>query len=213
MAGCCCNEEDIASQGLQLRQKRMLWAVLAINAVMFLAEFSAGLVAGSTALLGDSLDMLGDTMVYTLSLLVLHRGARWKALSAGVKGAIMLGFGVIVLAEALYKMVAGATPTSWLMMVVGAVALAANLACLVLLTRHRQDDVNMRSAWICSRNDLFANTGVIAAGALVWVSGSVWPDVLVGTAIAALFVASACGVLRDAINRYRQTGSRVHAGA
>ena len=212
MAGCCCNEDEIASQGLQARQKRMLWAVLLINAVMFVAEFSAGLVAGSTALLGDSLDMLGDTMVYTLSLVVLARATRWKAISAGVKGAIMLGFGVIVLAEALYKIVAGAAPVSSLMMIVGAVALAANITCLILLTRHREDDVNMRSAWICSRNDLFANSGVIAAGALVWASDSVWPDVLVGTAIAALFVASACGVLRDAISRYREAGPAVRVG-
>lgn len=206
MAGCCCNEHEIASRGLQARQKRMLWLVLTINAVMFVTEFTAGLIAGSTALLADSLDMLGDTMVYSLSLLVLARSPRWKALSAGVKGTIMLGFGGLVLVEAAYKAYAGSAPVSVAMMSVGAVALVANIACLILLTRHREDDVNMRSAWICSRNDLFANSGVIIAGALVWATASVWPDVLVGSAIAVLFVSSGWGVLRDARARYRQAG-------
>ena len=206
MAGCCCNENESASQGLQARQKRMLWLVLTINAVMFVTEFTAGLIAGSTALLADSLDMLGDTMVYSLSLLVLAWSPRWKALSAGVKGTIMLGFGGLVLIEAAYKAYAGSAPVSVAMMSVGAVALVANIACLILLTRHREDDVNMRSAWICSRNDLFANSGVIIAGALVWATASVWPDVLVGSAIAVLFVSSGWGVLRDARARYRQAG-------
>tara|TARA_B100000929_G_scaffold222227_1_gene178570 strand:+ start:317 stop:979 length:663 start_codon:yes stop_codon:yes gene_type:complete len=208
MAGCCCNESEIASQGLQARQKRMLWLVLAINAVMFVTEFTAGLIAGSTALLGDSLDMLGDTMVYALSLCVLAWSARWKALSAGVKGTVMLGFGALVLAEAAYKAYAGTVPVSGAMMSVGAVALVANIVCLILLTRHREDDVNMRSAWICSRNDLFANSGVIIAGVLVWLTASVWPDVLVGSVIAVLFMSSGWGVLGEARQRYRQAGGQ-----
>ena len=208
MAGCCCNESEIASQGLQARQKRMLWLVLAINAVMFVTEFTAGLIAGSTALLGDSLDMLGDTMVYALSLCVLVWSARWKALSAGVKGTVMLGFGALVLAEAAYKAYAGTVPVSGAMMSVGAVALVANIVCLILLTRHREDDVNMRSAWICSRNDLFANSGVIIAGVLVWLTASVWPDVLVGSVIAVLFMSSGWGVLGEARQRYRQAGGQ-----
>lgn len=203
MTGCCCNENDIAGRPLQARQKRMLWAVLFVNAAMFAVEFGAGLLGGSTALLGDSLDMLGDAMVYTLSLVVIAKNTRWKAVSAAFKGAVMLVFGVLVLIEAAHKAAVGAAPASIWMMAIGSVALLANAFCLYLLTRHREDDVNMRSAWVCSRNDLIANAGVIVAGVAVYATQSVWPDVIVGTAIAVLFVQSAIGVLRDAWQRYR----------
>lgn len=205
MAGCCCDENEIASRALQKRQRRMLWAVLCVNATMFAVEFGAGVLAGSTALLGDSLDMLGDAMVYALSLVVIAKSLRWKAMSAGIKGAVMLVFSVLVLLEAIHKAVAGAVPASALMMVIGSAALLANMACLLLLTRHREDDVNMRSAWVCSRNDLVANTGVIVAGIAVHVTQSVWPDILVGGAIAVLFFQSSIGVLRDAWLRYRDS--------
>lgn len=204
MAGCCCSEDDTHLQIMRQRQARMLWIVLVINALMFVTEFTVGWMAGSTALLGDSLDMLGDAMVYTLSLFVVAKSLRWKAISAAVKGAIMLGFGVLVLTEAIHKVVAGSSPEATPMIAIGAVALAANIVCLVLLTRHRKDDVNMRSSWICSRNDLFANTGVIVAGTLVLMTGSIWPDVIVGVAIAVLFLQSSIGVLRDARNRYTE---------
>lgn len=204
MAGSCCSEDDVHVRRLQQRQARTLWVVLAINAFMFVTEFVAGWLAGSTALLGDSLDMLGDALVYGLSLFVVAKSLRWKAVSAGVKGVIMLGFGLLVLADAAYKIVAGSAPEATPMMAIGAVALAANIVCLLLLTRHRTDDVNMRSSWICSRNDLFANTGVIGAGVLVMMTGSIWPDIAVGVAIALLFLRSSVGVLRDARNRYAQ---------
>lgn len=207
MAGCCCSEDDPHLQIMQQRQARMLWIVLVINGLMFITEFAAGWLAGSTALLGDSLDMLGDALVYGLSLLVVAKSLRWKAISAGVKGVIMLGFGVLVLTEAIYKVVAGSAPEATPMIAIGAVALAANIVCLVLLTRHRADDVNMRSSWICSRNDLFANTGVIGAGILVMMTGSVWPDVAIGMAIAVLFLQSSVGVLRDARHRYAENDS------
>lgn len=207
MVGCCCSEDETHLQMMQQRQARMLWAVLIINVLMFATEFTAGWLAGSTALLGDSLDMLGDAMVYSLSLFVVAKNLRWKAISAGVKGAIMLGFAVLVLIEAIYKIVAGSAPEATPMIAIGAVALVANIVCLVLLTRHREDDVNMRSSWICSRNDLFANTGVIVAGALVLMTESIWPDVVVGIAIAALFLQSSIDVLRDARNRYAEHGS------
>lgn len=204
MAGCCCSEADPHLQAMRQRQARMLWAVLAINALMFALEFSAGWWAGSTALLGDSLDMLGDALVYGLSLFVVARSLRWKAISAGVKGGVMLALGLLVLGEALAKTLSGHVPASSLMMGIGVLALAANIVCLFLLTRHREDDVNMRSSWICSRNDLFANSGVIVAGLLVAASDTVWPDVIVGAIIAALFLHSSIGVLRDAHARYGQ---------
>lgn len=197
MAGCC-SENDAHLQHMRTQQAHMLWAVLAINIVMFLFEFTAGWLASSTALMADSLDMLGDAMVYGLSLFVVAKSMRWKAISAGFKGTIMLVFGVLVFAEAVTKAVAGQTPEPAVMAVVGVIVLAANLACLVLLTRHRGDDVNMRSSWICSRNDLFANGGVLIAAVLVAITESVWPDVAVGMIIAGLFLHSSIGVLRDA---------------
>jgi len=208
MAGCC-SENDIHLQHMRSQQARMLWAVLAINTVMFLFEFTAGWLASSTALMGDSLDMLGDAMVYGLSLFVVAKSMRWKALSAGFKGVIMLAFGLLVLGQAATKAVAGQTPEPTIMAIVGLIALVANVACLMLLTRHRSDDVNMRSSWICSRNDLFANGGVLVAAALVAFTNSVWPDVAVGTIIAGLFLHSSVGVLRDARASFSETATRL----
>ena len=201
MAGCCHGVERSITER-RGRQTRMLWVVLAINAVMFVVEFAAGWVASSTALLGDSLDMLGDALVYSFSLLVVTRSTRWKAVSAGLKGGIMAVFGIIVLLEATGKLLWGSGPEAMLMASVGVAALAANSVCLVLLTRHRGDDVNMRSAWICSRNDLVANAGVLSAAAAVALTGSALPDILVGVAIAALFLRSSFGVLHDAHRTY-----------
>ncbi|MCO6440868.1 MAG: cation transporter [Nitrococcus mobilis] len=202
MAGCW-HEDDCHVSELRDRQARMLWVVLAINAIMFIVEFGAGWLASSTALLGDSLDMLGDALVYSFSLLVVARSTRWKAVSAALKGGIMAIFGVIVLLEATGKLLWGGAPQSMFMALVGAAALAANSACLALLTRHRGDDVNMRSAWVCSRNDLIANGGVLTAAAAVALTGSAWPDIIVGVAIAVLFLRSSFGVLDDARRTYR----------
>lgn len=200
----CCDENDANLQVMQQRQTRMLWVVLLINAVMFVVEFVAGWLAASTALLGDSLDMLGDALVYGLSLVVVAKSLRWKAIAAGFKGVVMFLFGGLVLVEAVHKIMTGYVPASIPMMVIGAVALIANVVCLVLLTRHRADDVNMHSSWVCSRNDLVANAGVILAGLLVLLTGHVWPDVLVGVIIAILFIRSSLDVLRQARRRYKQ---------
>lgn len=202
MPGHCCHEEDAHLQRMQQRQARLFWAVLSINALMFVIEFTAGWWVGSTALLGDSLDMLGDALVYGLSLLVVDKSARWKAISAGFKGSIMFGFGVLVLVEAGYRLVAGDVPDATPMMALGLLALVANMICLVLLTRHRDEDVNVRSSWVCSRNDLVANIGVIVAGFTVLRTGSILPDVAVGVAIALLFLYSSVLVLRDARKCY-----------
>lgn len=213
MAGCC-HEDDCHVETLGSRQAAMLWAVLGINAVMFAVEFAAGWIASSTALMGDSLDMLGDALVYGFSLFVVARSLRWKAVSAALKGGVMGLFGLGVLIEAGSKVFTGVTPQSSLMAAVGVLALAANSVCLVLLTRHRRDDVNMSSAWICSRNDLMANGGVLAAAAAVALTGSAWPDVLVGTAIAVLFLRSSASVLREARLAYRRArggGQALHA--
>lgn len=177
------------------RQRRVLQLVLAINVLMFLVEFLSGVLARSTALLADSVDMLGDAIVYGFSLYVVARGGVWQARGALIKGAIMAAFGAGVLAEVGLKVARGTVPTAEVMGGVGLLALVANAACLLLLWRHRVDDLNMRSAWICSLNDVAANAAVLVASAGVAATRSAWPDIAVGLLIAAMFSVSAVAVL------------------
>lgn len=202
----CCEDKAGELAGLREKQARVLYIVLAINAVMFVFEFISGWLARSTALLGDSLDMFGDASVYALTLYTLHRSMRARAGAALVKGGVMLLFGLVVIAEAMHKTVLGMVPAANWMGTVGLIALAANTACFVLLYRHRGDDLNMRSTWLCSRNDLIANSSVILAAILVAVTGTLWPDVVVGLAIAALFLHSASRVLAEAWQEWRAHG-------
>ncbi|MBA4742589.1 MAG: cation transporter [Azoarcus sp.] len=207
MDSCCENKAGELAQ-LRAKQSRVLYIALAINAVMFLVEFTAGWIASSTALLGDSLDMFGDASVYALTLFVLHRSARARAGAALFKGGFMLLFGLLVVGDALLKLMLQEVPAAGWMGAVGALALLANGYCFLLLYRHRADDLNMRSTWICSRNDLVANSSVIAAAGAVALTGSLWPDILVGLAIAALFLHSAKQVLREALQEWRTSAAQ-----
>lgn len=182
---------------------RVLWIVLGINALMFVLEGWAGLLAHSTSLLADALDMLGDAMVYGFSLFVLARSARWQAGAALAKGGFMLVFGVAVLAEALYKVAHPVVPNFEAMGIVGGIALLANLCCFLLLYRHRGDNLNMSSTWLCSRNDLIANAGVLAAAAGTYLFASRWPDIVVGVTIASLFLISTLSVIAQAMREVR----------
>ena len=197
MDSCCAST-------VRQQQRHVLQLVLAINATMFFVEFGAGLFARSTALLGDSLDMLGDTLVYGFSLYVLSKDSRWRAGSALIKGLLMLAFGLGVLVDAALKFQGGSIPVVPAMVGIGALALAANTVCFALLWRHRASDINFRSTWLCSRNDLVANSAVIMAAVLVARFQSVWPDVLVGVGIAGLFLWTAFGVLHDAVSELRR---------
>ncbi len=202
MDSCCENKAGELAQ-LRIRQSRVLYIALAVNAVMFLVEFTAGWIARSTALLGDSLDMFGDASVYALTLFVLHRSARARAGAALFKGGFMLLFGVLVVADALRKLVLQEVPSANWMGAIGTLALIANGYCFALLYRHRSDDLNMRSTWLCSRNDLLANSSVIAAAVLVALTESMWPDIAVGLAIAVLFLHSAGQVIRESWKELR----------
>ena len=190
MRECCEVRADIPE-----RQRRVLQIVLSINVVMFLVEFVSGVMAHSSALLADSVDMLGDAIVYGFSLYVVSRGAVWQARAALLKGLIMAGFGVGVLAEVSAKLVRGTVPAAEVMGGIGLLALLANAACLLLLWRHRTDDINMRSAWICSLNDVAGNAAVLLASAGVMTVRSAWPDIAVGLLIALMFTVSAVSVL------------------
>jgi Co/Zn/Cd efflux system component len=184
--------------------RRVLIVVLAINLVMFFVEFGAGVVAHSAALMADSMDMLGDALVYMVSLYALDRSARWRAGTALFKGGFILFLGLGVLVQIGLKIAYGVPPSSTLMLIFGGLALAANLYCLRLLWSFRADNVNLSSTFECSRNDVMANAGVIvAAGAVAW-SQSPWPDIVVAVAIAFLFLRSAGRVIASAWPEYRK---------
>lgn len=201
----CCQSKAGELAQLRERQANVLWIVLAINATMFVLELGAGLLAGSVALQADALDMLGDTFVYGFSLYALHKSDRWRAISATLKGGIMALFGVGVLVQCLGKLLTATPPVAPLMGGMSLIALAANATCLFLLTRHKSDDINMRSTWLCSRNDIIANTSVLGAALLVALTHSFWPDVIVSVMITALFLRSAWAVLYDARTELRRT--------
>lgn len=200
----CCTDKACEIEALQKRQGYVLKVVLAINAVMFIVEITAGLIAGSTALLADSLDMLGDAMVYGFSIYVIASGARWKSIAALFKGGIMSAFGLFVLGQAVYKMLFPHLPLFEAIGIIGLLALITNALCLTMLWQHRTDDINMRSVWLCSRNDIIANVSVLFAAAGVWLTQSGWPDVLIGLAIACLFLRSSFHVLREAVSGIRK---------
>ena len=193
----CCEQKAEEIKTLRGEHRKVLIVVLVINAVLFVVEAGAGLLAHSTALLADSLDMLGDSLVYGFSLYVLWRSAEWKAIDAVLKGIVMAAFGVGVLAEAVYKVTAAVVPVAETMGIIGLLVLLGNGLCFLLLFRHRSDDLNMRSTWLCSRNDIIANLSVLLAAAGVRIFDSGWPDILVGAAIAGLFLRSASTVLQE----------------
>jgi len=204
MKDCCEIRADVPEQ-----QRRVLHVVLWINAAMFLVECIAGLIAQSTSLLADSVDMLGDAIVYGFSLYAVSTGGRGQARAALLKGGIMAAFGVGVLVQVVVKVMRGVVPSADVMGGVGLVALAANVLCLALLWRRRTDDINMRSAWLCSLNDVAANVAVMIAAGAVAATHSGWPDILVGLLIAAMFGSSATTVIRDARQALRRVASPV----
>jgi len=205
----CCEDKSCELSAMRKSHGSVLWIVLAINAAMFFVEGFAGMAAHSTSLLADALDMLGDALVYGFSLFVLARSARWQAGAALAKGTFMLLFGLGVMGEAIHKALHPVIPGVETMGIVGGVALVANLMCFFLLYRYRADNLNMSSTWLCSRNDLVANVGVLLAAASSYLLTSRWPDIIVGTIIAGLFLSSALGVLTTSIQVLRSPRSRL----
>ena len=192
MAGCGCEMEARNEQ-----ERRTLRIVLGINAAMFLFEIVLGWWAQSTGLIADSLDMLADALVYAISLYAVGRAELLKDRAARLSGLLQMGLAVLVLADVLRRFVYGSEPASMMMMAVGAVALVANSICLALIARHRDGGVHMRASLTFSANDVIANLGVIVSGGLVWLLGSRYPDLLIGTAIAALVLYGGIRILRE----------------
>ena len=179
-------------------ERRTLVILLSINAFMFVTELVLGWIAQSTGLIADSLDMLADAAVYGISLYVVGKGVLKQARSAQVSGTlqVILGFGVLI--EVVRRMMFGSEPESTLIMAVGFVALFANVACLMLISKHRDGGVHMRASWIFSTNDVIANVGVIISGALVALVGSRYPDLIVGTVISFVVIRGGFTILKDA---------------
>ncbi len=200
----CCQAKACALSKLKQQQAKVLWVVLFINAAMFLVEFGAGIRAGSLSLTGDSLDMLGDALVYASSLYVINKSIQAQAGAAFLKGIIMFLFAVAVFARASYQLFVGVSPEATIMGTIGIVALFANLLCLLLLTRHRNDNLNMSSVWLCSRNDIIANTSVLIAAGLIFLTNSKLPDLLVGFLLTFVFAKSASKVLSQSWREMQQ---------
>ena len=201
MAGCGCEMEARNEQ-----ERKTLRIVLGINAVMFLFEIVLGWVAQSTGLIADSLDMLADALVYAISLYAVGRSDALKDRAASLSGILQMALAVLVLADVLRRFLYGSEPVSMLMMGVGAVALVANSICLMLIARHRDGGVHMRASLIFSANDVIANLGVIVSGGLVWLLGSRFPDLVIGTVIAGLVLYGGIRILRE-VSAHKAKGS------
>jgi Co/Zn/Cd efflux system component len=202
----CCNNkrQELETLARDRAQRRVLVIVMVINLAMFVVEFGAGLIARSSALQADAVDMLGDGVVYALSLWAIGRGPRWDAGAALAKGVLILAFFLFIVWGIVDKLIHGVAPASGLMLIFGAIALLANLTCLALLWRFRALNLNMKSTFECSRNDVAANAGVLIAGAAVGLMGYGWPDVLIASIIALVFLRSALGVIREAWPAWRK---------
>ena len=196
MAGCC--DDNCAVEALQERQRGTLLAVLGINAVMFVVMILAAYAAGSTALLADSLDNLGDALTYGLSLLVVSGTALMKARVALFKGVLIAVATLLLAGQIVYRLLVPAIPVFELMGVFSVIALVGNGCCLALLWRHREEDINMSSVWECSRNDIAGNLSVFLAAGLVWLTASGWPDLIVATGLMVLLLRSAVRVVSSA---------------
>lgn len=196
MSDCCDHGHELDE--LAQKQRKVLWAVLVINAIMFGVELVSGLRSRSLALTGDSLDMLGDAMAYGTSLYVLNRSDRAQARAAIFKSGLMFLSAIVIFGRALYQIWHPDLPTPSVMGAIALLALIANIICLIALTRHRNDNLNLQSVWLCSRNDLINNTSVIVAAGLVALFSSPWPDVAVGILVTFIVARSAGRVLRQA---------------
>ena len=201
MAACC--RTNPTFDGMSVAYRRRLLAVIVINAVMFVVEMIAGHLAKSQALQADALDFLGDTLTYALSLAVIGAAINVRANAALVKGFSLAVVGLWVSGAIAYRAVFTAVPQAEVMGVVGAVALAANLLTVLLLVSYRNGDANVRSVWLCSRNDVIGNIAVMFAAVAVWGSATPWPDLAVAAIMAALFLTSATQIVRQAMAEKR----------
>ncbi|MDZ4735100.1 MAG: cation transporter [Rhodospirillaceae bacterium] len=205
---CAHNAPELGTAPPGLRHA-LIW-VIAINATMFAVEMAAGSMAQSQALKADALDFLGDSMTYALSFAVLGMTLKTRAMAAMLKGGSLAAMGLFVLGLTLYRVFTGAEPEAPIMGGIGLLALAANLISVVFLLRFREGDSNIRSVWLCSRNDAIGNVAVLIAAGLVWTTGSYWPDLVVAAGMAGLFLHSATLILLRARQELAQGRAHRH---
>ncbi|MDE4192086.1 cation transporter [Phaeobacter gallaeciensis] len=208
MAGCCGHEARF--DGVSAAYKRRLWVVIAINAGMFAVEMGAGQMAGSQALKADALDFLGDALTYGISLAVIGASLRTRALAALAKGVSLLLMGMWVFGSTLYHVFVLGVPQAEVMGVIGFMALAANVTSVLLLAAYKDGDANVRSVWLCSRNDAIGNVAVMIAALGVWGTATGWPDLIVAGIMAGLFLNSAWQILVQAIQERREDLAHQH---
>ena len=195
-ASCCATPKKPA---VDPRWRRALWIALIVNAGMFMVELTAGEIADSRSLQADALDFFGDAANYAISLGVAGMALAWRAKAALFKGLTLAALGAYVMVGALMAAVGGASPQPQIMGAVGLAALVANIAVAVMLYPFREGDANMRSVWICSRNDAIANVAVVAAAVGVFGTGSAWPDLLVAAIMATLGISGGVKIIRLAL--------------
>ena len=206
MAGCDCSQKT-RFEGVSRAYRRVLLAVIAINATMFGVEMTSGIWAQSMALKADALDFLGDSVTYGLSLAVIGMSLRTRATAALLKGLSLAVMAAVILGASLYRVFVLAQPDAAVMSTIGVLAFAANVASVLLLIRFREGDANVRSVWLCSRNDAIGNLGVIAAGGLVAYTGTHWPDLVVASVLAGLFLTSSVQIIRRALAERREAAT------
>ncbi|MCK1317536.1 cation transporter [Bradyrhizobium sp. 23] len=202
MPGCC--NDELCSPGRPAASnsgwRRVLWIALAVNAVMFLAEIGSGIAAGSASLQADALDFLGDTANYAISLWVAGMVLVWRARAALLKSITLLALALWVIGITAFQAWSGTLPKAEVMGVVGVLALVSNAAVALMLFRYRAGDANMRSVWICSRNDVIGNLAVLSAAAGVFGTGTGWPDIIVAAIMAALGISGGVQIIRHAMS-------------
>jgi Co/Zn/Cd efflux system component len=208
MSSCCHDDHCSPTAGTETALnspawRRALWIALAVNGVMFASEIAAGVAAGSASLQADALDFLGDAATYAISLGVAGLGLGWRARAALLKGLGLLVLGVWVVGSTIWHAVAGTLPGAEVMGAVGFLALLANAAVALMLFRFRAGDANMRSVWICSRNDAIGNLAVLAAAAGVFGTGTGWPDLVVAAIMAGLSLSGGWQIVRQARGELR----------
>lgn len=200
----CCSDGVPVFDGMNPRYKRVLWTVIAINAAMFLTEMTAGSLAGSQALKADALDFVADTLTYGLSLAVIGASSRTRATAALLKGLSLSLMALWVSGSTVYQTLILGVPSAEVMGIIGFLALAANLASVGFLMPYKDGDANVRSVWLCSRNDAIGNMVVIAAALGVWSTSSAWPDLAVAALMAGIFLTSSVQILRQAWSECRE---------
>lgn len=200
----CCSGGVPVFDGMDPRYTRILWTVIAINGAMFLTEMVAGQLAGSQALKADALDFLADTVTYGLSLAVIGASLRTRSMAALFKGVSLFAMALWVFGTTLYQTLVLGVPKAEVMGIIAVLALAANVASVLLLRPYKDGDANVRSVWLCSRNDAIGNVVVMVAALGVWGSASAWPDLAVAAVMAGIFLTSSVQILRQAWAEYRE---------